>query len=288
MTQPATKQEVAGIVLATNQKNVERWPTPEDKMNNQASRAEQFRKLHVPGKPLVLFNVWDAGSAKVIAKAGVKAVGTSSWSVAAANGFADGEQLPLDVAIDNLRRIVRAIDLPVTIDLESGYGDAPESVAKTVASAIDAGAIGCNLEDSYPANGQLRDIREHCERIRRARQAADASTVRFFINARTDVFFLPSAQPHTEEMVAQAIERARAYADAGADGLFAPGLVDSRLIAKLAAASPLPLNVMVGGKTPPLATLAENGVARVSHGPGPYFAAMNALEAAARAAGITE
>jgi methylisocitrate lyase len=248
-------------------------------------KAEQFRALHIPGKPFVLFNVWDAGSAKAVAGSGARAIATGSWSVANANGFDDGEQTPLALAIDNLRRIIAATDLPVTVDLESGYGDAPEVVGKTIGLAIDAGAVGCNLEDSFPATGKLRDTIDQAARLRRARQVADVEKLRFFINARTDVFFQRPPEHHDDAMVAAAIDRAHAYAEAGADGLFAPGLADVTLIARLAKASPLPLNIMVGQATPPLHVLAEHGVARVSHGPGPYILAMKALEDAARAAG---
>ncbi len=251
---------------------------------DQTRKADQFRALHIPGKPLVLFNIWDPGGAKVVAASGAKAVATSSWSVANANGFADGERIPLSLAIENLRRIVGATDLPVTIDLETGYGDASEVVGETIGLAIDAGAIGCNLEDSFPANGKLRKTIDQADRLRRARQKADASDIRFFINARTDVFFQGPPAQHDDAMVAEAVERARAYAEAGADGLFAPGLLDITLIARLAEASPLPLNIMVGDATPPLSALAGHGVARVSHGPGPYLIAMKALDESARAA----
>jgi len=253
---------------------------------DQARKAEEFRALHVPGKPLVLFNIWDAGTAKAVAAGGAKAIATGSWSVASANGFVDGERIPLALAIDNLRRIVAATDLPVTIDLESGYGDAPEIVAKTIGLAIDAGAIGCNLEDSFPANGRLRETVDQANRIRYARQTADAANIPFFINARTDVFFQRPPEQHNEAMVVESIERARLYAEAGANGIFAPGLVDIALIARLAQASPLPLNIMVGDATPPLRVLAERGVARVSHGPRPYLMAMKALEEAARVASM--
>ena len=249
-------------------------------------KAEQFRALHIAGKPLVLFNVWDAGSAKAVAAAGATAIATGSWSVANAHGFADGERIPRALAIDNLRRIATAVDLPVTVDLESGYGETPEAVGETIRLAIDAGAIGCNLEDSFPANGALREIAGQCDRIRNARRAADACNVRLFINARTDVFFQRSHEQHHEAMVRESAERARAYAEAGADGLFAPGLEDIALIGELARASPLPLNIMVSGATPPLRVLAEHGVARVSHGPRPYLMVMKALEDAARSAGI--
>jgi 2-methylisocitrate lyase-like PEP mutase family enzyme len=143
--------------------------------------------------------------------------------------------------------------------------------------------VGCNLEDSFPANGKLRTIVDQAVRIRRARQTADAANIRFFINARTDIFFQLPPEQHTDAMVSEAIDRGHAYAEAGADGLFAPGLVDIALIGRLAKASPLPLNIMVGAATPPGRSLAEQGVARVSHGPGPYLMAMKALEEATRA-----
>ena len=253
-------------------------------MADQTRKVELFRALHIPGKPLVLFNIWDVGSAKAVAGGGAKAIATGSWSVANANGFADGERIPLAFAIDNLRRIVGATDLPVTVDLESGYGDAPEVVGETIAQAIDAGAVGFNLEDSFPASGKLRETVDQANRIRRARQTADVTNIRFFINARTDVFFQRPLEQHDDAMVIQAIERARAYAEAGADGLFAPGLADITLITRLAEAVPLPLNIMVGDATPPVRILAEHGVARVSYGPRPYLTAMKVLEDGARAA----
>ena len=167
-------------------------------MSAQVAKAETFRSLHVPGRPLVLFNIWDAGTAKVVASEGARALATGSWSVAAANGFSDGERLPLDLAIDNLARIVRATDLPVTVDLESGYGEIAAEVAQSVARAIEAGAVGCNLEDSFPRDGSLRDIDQQAERIAGARRAASNAGVAVFINARTDVFFQKPAQAHDE------------------------------------------------------------------------------------------
>jgi len=253
-------------------------------MTDQQTKARDFRALHVPGRPLVLFNVWDAGSTKAVDKAGARAIATGSWSVATANGFGDGERLPMDLAIDNLVRIVAATALPVSIDIESGYGAGPEDVGRTVQRTITAGAIGCNLEDSYPETGKLRDTAEQVERIRQARRIADQDGLPYFINARTDVFFQKPPQAHDDALLEAAMERARAYAAAGADGIFAPGLADLALIARLAEASQRPLNIMVGDRTPSLDALARAGVARVSHGPGPFLTAMRALEAAARAA----
>jgi methylisocitrate lyase len=253
-------------------------------VTTQNDKAKQFQSLHVPGQPLVLFNAWDAGSARAVADAGAKAIATGSWSVAAANGFADGEKLPFARALDNLRRMIAVVELPVTIDLESGYGDAPEAVGATVTAALEAGAIGCNLEDSFPADGSLRDVRDQVARLVAARRAADQAGVAMYLNARTDVFFQKPADAHDLAMVDAALERARAYADAGASGLFVPGVVAEALIARLAEASPLPLNVMVMPGVPARARLAELGVARISHGPGPYRGAMQWLTEAAKAA----
>ena len=252
-------------------------------VSSQSAKAETFRSLHVSGRPLVLFNIWDAGTAKVVASAGARALATGSWSVAAANGFADGERVPLDLAIDNLARIVRATDLPVTVDLESGYGETAGEVAQSVARAIEAGAVGCNLEDSFPPDGSLRGTGEQAERIAGARRAGSDSGVAMFINARTDIFFQKPAQAHDEAMVRTALDRAKIFAKAGADSLFVPGMVDQTLIGRLVKASPLPVNIMVETNTPSLSRLAELGVARVSCGPGPYLAMMKVLGDAARA-----
>jgi 2-methylisocitrate lyase-like PEP mutase family enzyme len=258
-------------------------------MTSQTRTARQdaagvFHSLHVRGQPLVLFNAWDPGSARAIADAGAQAIATGSWSVAAANGFEDGEHLPLSLAMDNLARIVATVALPVTVDLESGYGTTPAEVGATIAMALAAGAIGCNLEDSFPADGSLRDTSGQVARLAAARKAADAAGVALYINARTDVFFQAPAAAHDMAMVDDALERARAYAEAGASGLFVPGVVDEKLIARIAEASPVPVNVMVMRGTPERRRLAELGVARISHGPGPYRGAMHWLTEAARIA----
>lgn len=248
------------------------------------NKAQAFRSLHVRGQPLVLFNIWDPGSAKAVAAAGARAIATGSWSVAAANGFSDGERIPLDLALDNLQRIVAATALPVSVDMESGYGKTAAEVGESIGRTIEAGAVGCNLEDSFPQDGKLRQVAEQTQRIRQARAVADAAGVRYFINARTDVFFQRPPEQHDESMLREAIDRARAFADVGADGIFAPGLIDRVLIARLAAAVPLPLNILVDEGSPSLELLAAAGVARVSHGPGPYLSAMKMLEQIAQVA----
>ncbi|NYZ63184.1 isocitrate lyase/PEP mutase family protein [Luteimonas deserti] len=243
-------------------------------MHSRAELARRLHALHHGPAPLLLFNAWDAGSAKTIASCGADALATSSWAVAAAHGMDDGEQLPLGVSLDVIARIAAVSDLPLTVDLERGYGDP----AATVTRAIDAGAVGCNLEDGL-ASG-LRPTSEQAGLIGQARAAADAADLPFFINARTDQFLQQPADTHNADMIEAVVARAQAYAAAGADGLFVPGLVQPALIEMLVERSPLPVNIMVMPGCPPLAELARLGVARVSHGPGPYLGAMRALSAA--------
>ncbi|WP_380873534.1 phosphonomutase [Sphingomonas sp. DBB INV C78] len=245
----------------------------------EAEKARAFAELHVPGKPLVLFNIWDPGSAKAVAEAGAPALATGSWSVAAANGFGDGQAIPLDLALANFERIVAAVDLPVTLDFEGGYGATPDAVAANAARAAEAGAVGFNFEDQLVGGEGLYAASEQARRIAAMKGAAPHA----FVNARTDIFLKAPAVEHDEAKLADAIERARAYADTGASGFFAPGLVDEGLIARLCEASPLPVNIMMFPGVPETPRLAQLGVARVSYGPGPYRLAMKTVEDAARA-----
>lgn len=254
----------------------------------QQARAELFRSLHVPGEPLVLVNVWDAGSARVVADAGAKAIATASWSVAAAHGYADGEQVPLQLALDNFKRIVAAVALPVSIDLERGYGRNPEEVSRSVTAAISAGAVGCNIEDSRADGGGLVAVSEQVKRLAAARAAADRSGLTFYINARMDLFLRTPAAQHDQGLLADALDRAAAYVDAGASGIFVPGLAEERLIERFCAGCQRPVNIIAAPGAPSLGRLAALGVARVSHGPGPYRRAMQRLEEEARAVYSTE
>ena len=253
-------------------------------MPEQRDRAETFHRLHVPGDPVVIFTDWDAGSAQADATAGARAIGTGSWSVAAAHGYADGEKLARSLAIANLERIVAAVDLPVTIDLEAGYGTGTDDVADSVAFAIRAGAVGINLEDGLADEHGIRATSDMVERIRAARAAADRASLPLFINARTDFFLQADPSRHDASLVAAARERAAAYASAGASGLFVPCVFKAAHIREICAATALPVNVMMMPSLPPRAELAKLGVARISHGPGPYRAAMEFVEQAARQA----
>jgi 2-methylisocitrate lyase-like PEP mutase family enzyme len=249
------------------------------------SKFETFAALHVPGDPLILFNVWDAGSAQAAERAGARAIATGSASVSKAHGFSDAEELPLDLALANAERIVGATSLPVSVDFEGGYSTDPQQTAANVARLAAAGAVGCNLEDQIIATHgtperAMHDVIDQCARIAAIARAAPD----FFVNARTDLFLITKADTHTEAMADAAIERGKAYADAGAHGFFVPGLADLRLLEKVCKAVPLPVNFMAFPGAPSAEAVAAAGVARISHGPFPHMLALKAFEDAARAA----
>lgn len=245
------------------------------------SKFEDFARLHVPGNPVILFNIWDPGSAHAVAESGAKAIATGSASVAAANGFRDGEELPLEFAIANAERIVGAIELPVTVDFEGGYASDPETVERNLSRLKATGVVGCNFEDQVVGTDRLYSIADQAVRIAAARRGAGAD---FFINARTDMFLKAPKETHDEAMVEEALERARGYADAGASGFFVPLLADLRLLERVCAQSPLPVNFMAFPDCPSKAQIAAAGVARISHGPFPHRALMAKLTEMAREA----
>jgi len=242
-------------------------------MNDKVAR---FRALHIPGDPLVLFNIWDAGSARAVADAGAMAIATGSYGVAEAQGFKDGEGFPLDRALDVLAGVLRVTDLPVTFDMESGYGATPDEVGRSVARAFAAGAVGINMEDRMPGVAELNPAAVQADRI------AAAAATGIFVNARCDVFRGKPAEDHGPALVEQVLERARAYADAGAGGLFVPFTTDRASIAAICEASPLPVNIIWNPDFAGRDELANLGVARISHGHRPWAAAMNWLADAAR------
>ena len=242
---------------------------------------QRFAALHAPSDPLVLFNAWDAGSAIAVAKSGAKAIGTGSASVAMAQGFGDGQEVPMDFALANARRIVEAVDLPVTVDFEGAYSDDPEVGARNIARLAETGAIGCNFEDQIVGGEGLHPIPVQAERIAAARRAVGPD---FFINVRTDLFLKAPQETHDSAMLEEAIERVRAYAEAGASGYFVPMLGNLDFLRRLCAEATIPVNFMTYPGCPSNADVAASGVARISHGPFPYMALMGQLEQAAREA----
>ncbi|MEH6789113.1 isocitrate lyase/PEP mutase family protein [Parasphingorhabdus sp.] len=235
-------------------------------------RIKAFGDIHIPGDPLVLVNIWDAGSAAAVAAAGARALATGSYGVAGAQGIADGEAFSLDDAIINLEHIIAVTDLPVSIDMEAGYGDDPAAVRRSVQRAADAGASGINMEDRMPGEDRLLAPDISAERL-----AAAASTG-LWINARCDVFRGQSAASDGDALVEQVLERAKIYADAGAGSLFVPFLGDARCIGAICDGSPLPVNILRSPDGPSHAQLAALGVARISHGHQPWAAAMEWLK----------
>ncbi|TQV70214.1 isocitrate lyase/phosphoenolpyruvate mutase family protein [Exilibacterium tricleocarpae] len=244
---------------------------------NQAAKARTFTELHNPGQPLALYNIWDAGGAAAIAKAGAKAIATASWAVAAAHGYADGEQIPLALVLPIVTRITETTTLPVTVDFESGYAAAPAAVAANVKQVLEAGAVGINFEDQIVGGSGLYATAAQCDRLRAIRETAQAQGIPLFINARTDLFLKQSDSNKHAELMEEAKARAAAYAEAGASGLFAPGLADAELIGELCEAVKLPVNIMMNENVPSPTELATLGVARISCGPGPYRIAMAGL-----------
>ena len=247
------------------------------------SKFESFAALHVPGDPVILFNVWDAGSARVAAQAGARAVATGSASVATAHGYADAEALPLELALANAERVVNAVALPVTIDFEGAYSTDPATAGANAAQLAATGAIGCNFEDQVigAAERQMHATADQAARIAAIRAAVGPD---FFINARCDAFIISPRDSHDDAKVDEALARSRAYAEAGASGIFVPTLADLRLLERFCRDCPLPVNYMAFPGGPSAKDVAGVGVARISHGPFPHMAALKFFGEAAKAA----
>jgi 2-methylisocitrate lyase-like PEP mutase family enzyme len=235
---------------------------------------DRFDELHKPGEPILLYNVWDAGSAKAVAAAGAPALATGSYSLAGAQGFADGEAIPFNLFLDCVRRIVAAVEIPVTVDFEGGFAADAARLADHAQYLAETGAVGCNFEDQEVGGSGLHPIQHQAARV-----AAVAGSG-LFINARTDLFlkpFMTGGNANDRALLGEALERAVAYAEAGAGCFFAPGLSDIGLIAEVCERSPLPVNILMLPGVPDWPELAKAGVARVSWGGAPWRIAMQAL-----------
>jgi 2-methylisocitrate lyase-like PEP mutase family enzyme len=237
-----------------------------------------FRALHVPGRPLVLPNAWDAASARIVEEAGAGAVATTSAGLAWALGAADGDQLDREGALAAVARIAAAVGVPVSADIESGYAPEAQGVGDTVRAVLAAGAVGVNIEDALhtEGSGPLRPVDEQAERVAAARAAADAAGVPLFVNARIDTFLRGAGG------VEETLERAAAFLAAGADGVFVPGTVDPVTVKALVEGIEGPLNILVGPGAPSVDELAALGVARISAGSSIAVAAYALVRRAAR------
>ncbi len=223
-----------------------------------AKLAAGFTALHTPGTPLALPNAWDVASARLVEAAGAQAVATTSAGVAWSLGSPDGDALARDRALDLIARVASAVSVPVTADIEGGFGTDPAAVAETVAGVLAAGAVGINIEDG------TRSPAEHAERLAAARSAADTAGVPLYVNARVDTYLKGLGDPATR--LDETLARATAYLRAGASGIFVPGVTDPATVAELAQGIDAPLNVLVGPGAPSVAELGALGVARVSLG----------------------
>jgi 2-methylisocitrate lyase-like PEP mutase family enzyme len=238
----------------------------------QKEKAERLRQLHGGPGILVLPNAWDAASARIFEEAGFAAVGTTSAGVANALGYPDGQHIPLEEMLFAVRRIARTVSIPVTADIEAGFGSTPEEVGETVRKVVEAGAVGVNLEDGVKEETpRLLPVGEQADRIRAARAAAEAMGVPLVINARSDAYLVPfDAARRFDETV----ERAISYLAAGADCAFPIMVKDADVIGRLAQAITGPINILALPGVPPVAELEWLGVRRVSLGAGPCRAAM--------------
>ncbi len=242
--------------------------------DNQREKAEHFRELHQGPHILVLPNAWDAASAKVFERAGFSAVATTSAGIAASYGYPDGEHISRGEMLDVIGRISQIVAVPVTADMEAGYGITPEQVAETAHMVLEAGAIGMNLEDGTPDSGHpLVDLLLQTEKIRAVRQMADAFGVPLVINARTDIY--EKLDRNDKTLLEQAIQRGNAYSEAGADCIFVIDVSDRETIEQLVSRIDSPINVLAGAGSPSVTELEQLGVARVSFGSIPMRATMS-------------
>ncbi|MEO6028233.1 MAG: isocitrate lyase/phosphoenolpyruvate mutase family protein [Candidatus Binatia bacterium] len=225
---------------------------------SRSDLASRFRALHALGRTLVLPNAWDAGSARLIESCGASAIATTSSGVAWACGYPDGDAVPVRVLVDAVARIVRVIDVPLTVDAEGGYASDPNAVAETVRALADAGAVGVNLEDGAGSPDLL------CAKIAAVKRVGAQAGVDVFVNTRTDVVLRGLVAP--ENRVAETLARARRYHEAGCDGIFVPGVSDPTMIRDIVQGIDLPVNVMLVPQLPAIAELTRLGVRRVSAG----------------------
>lgn len=242
-------------------------------MRTQKEKAQGFRKLHVVGDIFVLANAWDVASARIFEQAGFAAIGTTSAGIALSLGYPDGQKIGRDEMLQVAARIARSVSIPVTIDVEAGYGETPAGVADTAMAAVAAGGIGLNLEDSTKGDEKdLYDTGKQTRKITAIRKVADSLGVPLVINARTDA--LLHAKGDKTARLKEAISRGKAFREAGADCVFPVGAIDAPTISEIVRQVDCPINILATNGVPPIAELKRLGVRRVSVGSGPARATL--------------
>jgi 2-methylisocitrate lyase-like PEP mutase family enzyme len=251
----------------------------------QAEKAQHLFELHHAPDPIVLVNAWDAASACIVEQAGFPAIATTSAGLANALGHPDGQSLPWKLMVETIQRIARAVQVPVTADIEAGFADSPADLERTIEEIIGVGAVGVNLEDALPGyegRGPLFPLSEQVARIRAARRAAQKQGLHLVINARTDAWWQDGVTP--EEALRNTLQRGKAYLEAGGDCVFIPGLKNAEQIRAIVTELNAPVNILAVEGAPSIPELKALGVKRVSFGSGPMRAAMGFLRRVAQEA----
>jgi 2-methylisocitrate lyase-like PEP mutase family enzyme len=244
---------------------------------DQEKKAFQFRALQRASQPLVVANAWDAASARIFEEAEFPAIATTSAGIAFSQGYPDGERIPLAHMLETVARICKVVAVPVTADMESGYGNAPEAVERTTTGVIEAGAVGMNLEDgTRNPEKPLADLPLQLEKLKAVKEASKRAGVSIVLNARTDAYLRHTGS--AREQFEEALRRAKLYRDAGADCIFVPGLSDKTLISEIVRELDHPINILVTDASPTIAELKGLGVARVTFGSGPMRATLKLLQ----------
>lgn len=247
----------------------------------QRKKAEAFRALHSASEVLLLPNAWDVASARIVEECGFAAIATTSAGIAFSLGYADGQKIPKEEMFAAVARITRAVKVPVTADVESGYGNRPEHAAQTARAVIEAGAVGMNLEDATgDSDRPLAELSLQLEKIHAVQEAATSLNLPLVLNARTDVYLLQVGDP--AERYDEAVRRLQAFRDAGADCVFVPGLRDASTISRLVADLRCPVNILAVPGSAPVQDLGKLGVARISLGSGPMRATLGLLRRLAK------
>ncbi|MBN8203456.1 isocitrate lyase/PEP mutase family protein [Bacillus sp. NTK034] len=242
----------------------------------QSLKAETFHRLHQQSSTFVLPNSWDVISAKMFEECGFKAIGTTSAGIAASLGYLDGQSIPLGKMVETIENIAKSVNVPVSADIEAGYGRTVEEVLETVKAVTAAGAIGINLEDGTgDSNRSIFDISSQKEKIAAIKGFSESRNIPLLINARTDLYWLNIGDSSTR--LQEAVKRAKAYQDAGADCIFIPGLTDRKIIKKIREEISCPINLLVDAEMPSLSELSEIGIERLSCGSVPFRATLTYL-----------